>query len=88
MYKLKLHRTFSGGVYYGQHKNRQNQHLHHKAQSVGLTEEEKKEQAELRKEYIATIKMNLRNQLDNIDVKEADGTVVNLGERYGRKKTH
>ena len=30
--------------------------------------------------------MNLRNQLDNIDVKEADGTVVNLGERYG--KTH
>lgn len=60
--------------------------LHHKAQSVGLTEEEKKEQAELRKEYIATIKMNLRNQLDNIDVKEADGTVVNLGERYGRKR--
>ena len=53
-----------------------------------MTEEEKKEQAELRKEYIATIKMNLRNQLDNIDVKEADGTVVNLGERYGRKKTH
>ena len=52
--------------------------LHHKAQSVGLTEEEKKEQAELRKEYIATIKMNLRNQLDNIDVKEADGTVVRL----------
>ena len=62
--------------------------LHHKVQSVGLTEEEKKEQAELRKEYIATIKMNLRNQLDNIDVKEADGTVVNLGERYGRIKTH
>ena len=59
--------------------------LHHKAQSVGLTEEEKAEQAQLRKEYIATIKMNLRNQLD---VKEADGTVVNLGERYGRKKSH
>ena len=57
--------------------------LHHKAQSVGLTEEEKKEQAELRKEYIATIKMNLRNQLDNIDVKEADGTVVN---RIWKKK--
>lgn len=33
--------------------------LHHKAQSVGLTEEEKIEQAKLRKEYIATIKMNL-----------------------------
>ena len=62
--------------------------LHHKAQSVGLTEEEKIEQAKLRKEYIATIKMNLRNQLDNIDIKEADGTIVNLGEKYGRKKTH
>ena len=60
--------------------------LHHKAQSVGLTEEEKIEQAKLRKEYIATIKMNLRNQLDNIDIKEADGTIVNLGEKYGRKK--
>ena len=59
--------------------------LHHKAQSVGLTEEEKIEQAKLRKEYIATIKMNLRNQLDNIDIKEADGTIVNLGEKYGRK---
>ena len=61
--------------------------LHHKAQSVGLTEEEKIEQAKLRKEYIATIKMNLRNQLDNIDIKEADGTIVNLGEKYGRIKT-
>ena len=62
--------------------------LYHKSKAEGLTEEEKKEQAELRKEYIATIKMNLRNQLDNIDIKEADGTVVNLGEKYGRKKTH
>lgn len=62
--------------------------LHHKAQSVGLTEEEKLEQAQLRKEYIATIKMNLRNQLDNIDIKEADGTVTNLGEKYGRKTSH
>ena len=62
--------------------------LHHTEQRVGLTEEEKKEQAQLRKEYIASIKMNLRNQLDNIDVKEADGTIVNLGEKYGRKKTH
>ena len=62
--------------------------LHHKAQSVGLTEEEKAEQARLRKEYIETIKMNLRSHLDNIDIQEADGTIVNLGEKYGRKKTH
>lgn len=62
--------------------------LAHKAKSVGLTEEEKKEQAALRREYLATIRMNLRTQLDNIDIKEADGSVTNLGEKYGRKKSH
>lgn len=30
--------------------------------------------------------MNLRSQLDNIDVKQEDGSIVNLGERYGIKK--
>ena len=60
--------------------------LAHKAKSVGLTEEEKAEQAELRKEYIATVRKNLRAQLNNIDVKENDGSVINLGEKYGRKK--
>lgn len=62
--------------------------LAHKAKSVGLTEEEKKERDALRKEYIATIRMNLRNQLDNIDIKEEDGSVTNLGEKYGRKEKH
>lgn len=62
--------------------------LAHKAKSVGLTEEEKKEQASLRKEYIATIRMNLRTQLDNIDIKENDGSVTNLGEKYGKQERH
>ncbi len=62
--------------------------LAHKAKSVGLTEEEKKERDQLRREYIATIRMNLRSQLDNIDVKEADGTITNLGQKYGNKTTH
>ncbi|HJB15785.1 MAG TPA: DUF896 domain-containing protein [Candidatus Blautia excrementipullorum] len=62
--------------------------LAHKAKSVGLTEEEKKEQAALRKEYLAAIRMNLQAQLDNIDIKEADGSITNLGEKYGRKKSH
>lgn len=61
--------------------------LAHKAKSVGLTEEEKKERDALRKEYIATIRMNLRSQLDNISIKE-DGSITNLGEKYGRKKSH
>ena len=47
--------------------------LAHKAKSVGLTEEEKKEQAELRKEYLAAVRQNLQAQLNNIDVKEKDG---------------
>lgn len=62
--------------------------LAHKAKSVGLTEDEKKEQAALRKEYIATIRMNLRSQLDNIDIKEQDGSITNLGEKYGNKTSH
>ena len=60
--------------------------LAHKAKSVGLTEEEKKEQAELRQEYLAAVRKNLRAQLNNIDIQEKDGSVVNLGEKYGRKK--
>ena len=32
--------------------------LYHKSQAVGLTEEEKEEQARLRKEYIASIKQH------------------------------
>ena len=62
--------------------------LAHKAKSVGLTEEKKKEQAELRKEYLAAVRQNLKAQLDNIDVKEKDGSVTNLGEKYGRKKAN
>ena len=62
--------------------------LAHKSKSVGLTEEEKKERELLRKEYLASVRMNLRSQLDNIDVKQDDGTIVNLGEKYGLKKRH
>ena len=60
--------------------------LYHKSQKEGLTPEEKEEQAALRKEYIASVKRNLKGQLDNIDMVNADGTVTNLGEKYGNKK--
>ena len=53
-----------------------------------LTEEEKKERELLRKEYIASVRMNLRAQLDNVDVQQEDGTIINLGEKYGIKKRH
>lgn len=59
--------------------------LYHKSKAEGLTNEEFREQTLLRKEYIESFRRNLRGQLDNIDVKEADGTIVNLGEKYGSK---
>ena len=62
--------------------------LARKSKTVGLTEEEKKEQAMLRKEYIAAIRMNIRSQLDNISIQEEDGSITNLGEKYGNKKRH
>ena len=59
--------------------------LARKSKAEGLTSQEKMEQAALRQEYIAAIRRNLRGQLDRIDVKEKDGTIVNLGEKYGNK---
>lgn len=61
--------------------------LYHKSQKEGLTPEEKEEQARLRKEYIAAIRGNLRSQLDQIDLLNEDGTVTNLGEKYGRRRS-
>lgn len=59
--------------------------LAHKAKAEGLSEAEKKEQQILRQEFLAAVRQNLKSQLDNIDVQEADGTIVNLGEKYGNK---
>ncbi len=59
--------------------------LYRKSKAEGLTEEELMEQKVLRAEYIEAFRRNLRSQLDNIDIKEKDGTIVNLGEKYGKK---
>ena len=59
--------------------------LARKSKSEGLTEAELQEQAKLRKEFIEAFRRNLRAQLDNIDIKEADGSITNLGEKYGNK---
>ena len=59
--------------------------LYHRSKAEGLTEAEKQEQAELRREYIEAVQMNLRGQLDRIDIKEADGSITNLGDRFGSK---
>lgn len=59
--------------------------LARKSKAEGLTEAEQAEQAALRREFIEAFRANLRSQLDNIDVQEKDGTIVNLGEKYGKK---
>lgn len=60
--------------------------LYNKSKNEGLTEEEKTEQQALRRQFIDDFKRNLRGQLDNISVQEADGSITNLGDKYGIKE--
>lgn len=62
--------------------------LYHKSKAEGLTEEELKEQKLLRQEYLAQVRKNLRSQLNNIDLVNSDGSVTNLGEKYGNKEAN
>lgn len=62
--------------------------LARKSKAEGLTESEAKEQQILRREFIEDFKRNLRGQLDNISIQEADGTITNLGEKYGKKEAN
>lgn len=62
--------------------------LYHKSRAEGLTEEEKKEQKILREEYVANVRANFRRQLNNIDIQNEDGTITNLGEKYGNKEAN
>lgn len=59
--------------------------LYHKYKNNTITEEESVERDKLRKEYIKSFKENLRGQLNQIDVEEEDGSIINLGEKYGKK---
>lgn len=62
--------------------------LYHKSQAEGLTEAERKEQAALRSEYVANIRGNLRSQLNSISIVQEDGSIENLGEKYGHRGSH
>lgn len=59
--------------------------LYHKSQKEGLSDAEKEEQRILRQEYVALVRANLRGQLNNISIQNPDGTIENLGEKYGNK---
>ena len=62
--------------------------LYRKSKAEGLTEAEKKEQDLLRKEFIASVRGALKAQLNNIDMVQEDGTIENLGEKYGNEGKH
>ena len=59
--------------------------LYRKSKAEGLTDAEKQEQDILRKQFVADVKGNLTAQLNNIDMVNTDGTIENLGEKYGKK---
>lgn len=52
--------------------------LYHKSQAWGLSQEEKEEQARLRREYVESVRANLRGQLDSIVIERPDGTRESL----------
>ena len=58
--------------------------LYHKSQKEGLTGEEKEEQAQLRKEYVESVRAKLKGQRDNIVIEHPDGSKEKLSDR--RKK--
>ena len=60
--------------------------LARKAKAEGLTEEEIKERDMLRKQFIADMRKNVAETLNNVDIVNEDGSVENLGERYAKKK--
>ncbi len=53
-----------------------------KAKTEGLTDEEKAEQAKLRREYIDSVTGNLRAQLDNVYIVDEKGNKV----KYDKKR--
>ena len=55
--------------------------LYHKSQGEGLTPEEKEEQAKLRRMYIDSVKGNLVGQLENMSIKQPDGTIVKVKKK-------
>lgn len=55
--------------------------LYHKSKAEGLSDAEKAEQQRIRQEYIFAVKNNLRSTLNNIDIKEKDGSITRLADK-------
>ena len=57
--------------------------LAHKAKTTGLTGDEIKEREELRNIYRQSVLGNLRASLNNISIKNPDGTITTPGKGNG-----
>lgn len=55
--------------------------LYKKSKNEGLTETEKLEQAELRSDYIQSVRNDLRGTLNQISILNPDGTVTELSKK-------
>ena len=55
--------------------------LYQKSKTTGLSEDEKKEQAKLRREYIDAMKADLQRSLDNIRIVNPDGSIEELKKK-------
>ncbi len=62
--------------------------LAHKSKTVGLTEEEKNEQAVLRKEYIDSFKASLIGQLENTYIVDEKGNKKKVRRKSDGKVNH
>lgn len=58
--------------------------LYHKSKAEGLTPEEKEEQAKLRREYVESIRGNLRSQLESMTIQYEDGSREKVSDRRRR----
>ena len=62
--------------------------LAHKSKTVGLTEEEKNEQAVLRREYIDSFKASLIGQLENTYIVDEKGNKKKVRRKSDGKVNH
>lgn len=59
--------------------------LYRKSKAEGLTSDEIKEQAELRKAYITAFRENLRGTLETIKIQNPDGSIIDVKKRHDEK---
>jgi len=55
--------------------------LYHKSKNEGLTDAEKAEQAQLRKEYVQSFRQGMTNTLENVYIMDKDGNKKKIEKR-------